>query len=154
MAKRKRYTDKFRASAVVMLEAAGYPDTKGALSRTAEHLKVPAMTLSRWFKRANNPPPNELVTEKKGELADIFEDVAYLYLGQARQPDVIDETRGRDAVMTAAVATDKMRLLRGLPTEIIGIIPDFVQAMNDIGKDPVDVLKRLTDRARHEQRLQ
>lgn len=40
-----KYDDEFRASAVLMLEAAGYPDTEGALARVSELLGVPARIL-------------------------------------------------------------------------------------------------------------
>lgn len=153
MAKRKQYDDKFRASAVVMLEAAGYPDTKGALTRTAQHVGVPARTLSRWFNGEQNPPPDQTVSEKRGELADLFENAAYLYLGHSVKPEIIEETRGKDAIMAAAVATDKMRLLKGLPTEIVGIIPDFIDALNTLGKEPKLFMERLIERSKQE-RLQ
>ena len=72
LAKRKQYSDEFRASAVVMLESQGYPDVTGALSAVASHLHVPARTLSRWYRRENNPPPDNLVREKSGDLAALL----------------------------------------------------------------------------------
>ena len=38
MAKKRRYNDKFRANAVVILEAAGYPKS-GALSQVSQHFE-------------------------------------------------------------------------------------------------------------------
>jgi len=70
MAKRKSYDDDFRASAVVMLESQGYPQIEGALTAVAKHLNVPQRTLSRWFNGEQNPPPDQLVKEKKGELTE------------------------------------------------------------------------------------
>jgi hypothetical protein len=147
MAKRKRYDDKFRATSVVMLTAAGYPDMKGALQQTADHLKVPARTLSRWFNAESNPPPAILVNEKKEELADLFENAAYEYVKHSIKRDVVEDTRGKDAIMAAAVATDKMRLLRGLPTEIIVLVPGFIEAIKKLGQDPQEVMKRAINRA-------
>lgn len=148
--KRKRYDDKFRASACVMLEAQGYPGMKGALQHVADHLNVPAMTLSRWFKARQNPPPNELVSEKRGDLADIFENLAYKMLAHAGREEVIDAMTGKDATIAAATATDKMRLLRGLPTEIIEVVPAFVEALTRIGKDPKVFMDRVIERANQE----
>lgn len=70
MAKRKRYDDKFRASAVVMLEAAGYPGKLGALATTAKHIGVPERTLSRWFNGEQNEPPTDMVVTMKDSLPE------------------------------------------------------------------------------------
>jgi hypothetical protein len=156
MAKRKRYDDKFRASAVVMLEAAGYTGDEhsrlGSLTEVSREIGVPMPTLSNWFKGVNNPPPSEIVTEKKADLAVVFEDIAYKMLAHAGNPDVIDSMSGKDAVIAAATATDKMRLLRGLPTEIVQIIPDLVAAIESMGQSPADVFNRIIQRARENAR--
>lgn len=117
MAKRKQYDDKFRASAVVMLEAAGYPDKPGALTQTAKHLGVPAMTLSRWFKAKNNPPPNELVTEKRLELIDLVKNELDAIF--RAMPAVRGEASYRDLGTVAGILADKKQLLEGKATERI-----------------------------------
>ena len=71
MAKKRRYNDKFRANAVVMLEAAGYPKS-GALSQVSQHLSVPLNTLKGWATAASNPVPADVRTEKKAELIDLY----------------------------------------------------------------------------------
>jgi len=151
MAKRKSYDDKFRASAVVMLQAQGYPEKKGALTSVANHLSVPAMTISRWFNAAQNPPPNILVNEKKEELADLFEDAARTYLKHAVNEDVVDNVPGQAALTAAAIAVDKMQLLRNLPTAIISIVPQVVKALEAAGYDPVQVFNDLIAQAAAEQ---
>lgn len=145
--KRRVYDDKFRAGAVVMLQAQGYPDKPGALTFVATHLGVPAMTISRWFKATNNPPPNDVVKEKKEELADVFERVAYKYLAHAEKDDVIDQVAGNAAVVTAATAVDKMRLLRGLPTEIVEVIPQLMDALKAANMDPAETFNRMLQKA-------
>lgn len=152
--KRKQYTDEQRAQAVAMLHSQGYPDKKGALQAVADYMGVHPRTISRWFNGENNPPPDKLVSEKKAELADVYEGIAYKMLAHAGKDDVIDEMSGKDAVIAAATATDKMRLLRGLPTEIVQIIPDVVQAIQDAGDDPVRIFERLIERARERAELQ
>lgn len=114
---RRSYDDKFRASAVVMLEAAGYPGKKGALERTAKHLGVPAMTLSRWAKGSNNPPPNEIVTEKKGELIDWINGELEAVFGVL--PSKRTEASYRDLMTGVGILIDKRQLLTGKPTESI-----------------------------------
>lgn len=115
--KRRQYDDKFRASAVVMLEGAGYPDKEGALTRTAKHLGVPAMTLSRWFKAKNNPPPTELVTEKRLELIDLVKNELDAIF--RAMPAVRGEASYRDLGTVAGILADKKQLLEGKATERI-----------------------------------
>lgn len=144
--KRKQYTDKFRAGIVAMLQSEGYPQTKGALARVSAYCQVPSMTISRWFNARQNPPPNELVSEKKEELSDMFEQAARKYLKHSLTSEVIEDTRGKDAIVAAATATDKMQLLRGMPTEIIGVLPDLVAAMENAGLKPSDVFNNMLSR--------
>lgn len=148
--KRRRYTDEERASLVAMLTSEGYPDKKGALQKVATYAQVPHPTLHRWFTEKNNPPPSELVQEKKKDLADLFEDAARKYLERAVSEDAVDGTFGKDAVIAAATATDKMRLLRGLPTEIVALIPGVVQAIQDMGQSPAAFFNRIIQRANEE----
>lgn len=115
MAKKPRYDDKFRAGAMVMLEAAGWPHTEGALTRTAAHLKIPARTLSRWANGENNPAPDELVIEKRAELADLLRQEirsALNAMGTVR-PDA----SYRDLGTVIGILTDKLQLITGEPTE-------------------------------------
>ena len=153
---RRRYTDEERANLVVMLEAQRYPAHKGALAYVSKYSGVPTSTLRGWFKARRNPPPAELRDKKKEDLATKFENVAYDMLNQASDPEVIAEMGGKDAVIAAATATDKMRLLRGLPTEIVQILPNFIEAIEKMGQSPQDVMKRIIERANdtNEQRLQ
>ena len=55
---------------------------------------------------------------KTAPLSDLFESAARKYLAHASDDEVVRQTRGRDAVFSAAIATDKMQLLRNLPTSI------------------------------------
>lgn len=112
---RRRYTDEFRASTVIMLQAAGYPDKKGALQEVSNHVGVASMTISRWFHASNNPPPNELVSIQK-------EDIVRLMIGEVHAA-VIEMAKARqdadykDLATAAAILTDKWQLLDGKPTE-------------------------------------
>ena len=115
MAKRRHYDDKFRASAVVMLEAAGYPDKKGALAQVAAHCGVPEPTLHRWAREKNNPPPSDVVNEKRGELTDLLRDLAYKLV--AAMPDKIGEAGLQQQGTTLGIVIDKLQLLEGKATE-------------------------------------
>jgi transposase-like protein len=117
MTARKRYTDNFRAAAVVMLAAAGYPDKKGALARTASHLEIPASTLRDWFRSEHNPPPTELRDEKRGELLEsINAEIAAIFpeLQRSRK-----KAGYQSLGVVLGILIDKSRLLAGQSTEII-----------------------------------
>lgn len=115
--KRTRYDDKFRASAVVMLEAAGYPGKDGALTQTANHLKVPINTLKGWFTAERNPPPAELRNEKKRELAIELKSIAYKLAGA--MVSKIEEATLQQTAVSLGIVIDKMQLLTGQPTDIV-----------------------------------
>lgn len=154
MAKHKTYTAKFKADCIAFLIGAGYPDNPYKLEETAKYVGVPSRTLRRWFNGENGTPPADVVTQQKTDLAALFERVSERYLEHALDDDVIEEMSGKDAVIAAATATDKMRLLRGLPTEIIEVVPQLVAALKEAGLDPVATFNQMLQKAheRTEQR--
>jgi hypothetical protein len=115
MGTRKRYDDKYRASAVVMLEAAGFPDRKGALSHVSRHLGVPIPTLKRWATGAQNPAPNDLVTKNRIELGDLLDSEIAAAFEAAKE--VRSEASYRDLMTGIGILVDKRQLLRGEPTQ-------------------------------------
>jgi transposase-like protein len=117
MTKRKRYTDKFRAGAIVMLEANGYPDKKGALATVSNHLGVPQATLHRWFHAKNNPAPSEIVTEQRIDFAAALRKEIAAALQD--MPNARQDATYRDLVTGTAIMIDKLQLLEGKPTEHI-----------------------------------
>ena len=113
--KRRRYDDKFRANAVIMLQAAGYPDKKGSLQRVANHLSVPSSTLHGWVNGNSNPPPSDVQIEKKEDvIAAIQNELARLFpeLDKARQ-----DATYRELMVAMGIMVDKWLLLAGEPTE-------------------------------------
>jgi transposase-like protein len=115
MAKRKRYDDKFRASAVLMLEAAGYPDKPGALTSVAANLKMPHQTLSRWARETQNPAPPELVQEKRFDLIEALRSEVQAALGEMK--NARPEADYRALTTAVGIMVDKLQLLEGKPTE-------------------------------------
>lgn len=130
--KHPQYDDEFRASAKVMLEAAGYPGTPGALSKVAKHLKMQPRTLSRWFNGENNPPPGKLVSIKKKDMADALEDIAWRLIHHVKDPEVIAEMTGQQGATSIGILIDKIRLLREQPTERLAVDTWETQAIEDI----------------------
>ena len=132
MKKRKRYTDEFRASAVVMLEAAGYPNTKGALTRTAKRLGVAHSVLGSWYRADRNPPPSDLKREKRKDLADMFRDLTYDLLEAA--PDAIQDASLRDIIVSAGITVDKLQLLTGGATDRTEVLGGLTHEHQDYRK--------------------
>jgi len=115
--RRPRYTDDFRASVVIMLDAAGYPNVIGALTAVSKKVKVPGRTLSRWYRKEQNPPPDLIVREKRGEMVDRLEDIAHQLL-TAMQADLEDAPL-RETATAFGIVFDKRQLLTGGATENI-----------------------------------
>lgn len=106
-----RWTDEERATATLMLEAAGYPERKGALTQVADNLKIPATTLRRWHLGLSNPPPAETVKKKRIDLRKAIRDeidAALNEMGMARQ-----DASYRDLVTGVGILFDKLQLLNG-----------------------------------------
>lgn len=116
MAKQKRpdYSDETRAKVVAMLNAEGYPNVKGALTKVSELFGIPMQTISRWFYGTNNPPISKDVSEKEFELADALRKEL-----QAIIP-LLEDKRGeasyQQLITATGVLTDKMLLLDGKMT--------------------------------------
>ena len=115
MAKQRRYDDQYRASAVLMLEAAGYPDRVGALSAVSSRLGVPHPTLSRWARQVQNPAPETLVHEKRLDLVAELTDLLGLSLTAAR--GTVGDATYRELLTGVGILVDKVQLLTGAPTE-------------------------------------
>jgi transposase-like protein len=116
MAKR-RYSDEFRASAIVMLESQGYPDKAGAIAQVAAHLKMPVRTLRRWYKGHSNPAPANLVLQKKIDFLDVIEtELAGIF---EEMPEARADADYRTLATAAGILFDKRQLLLGKPTEHI-----------------------------------
>lgn len=110
-----RYTDEYRASAVAMLQAQGYPDKPGALMEVANYLHIHYSVISRWYRAVQNPPPRKLAQIKKEQLIKLIKQEIHAAL---REMDNARQDADYRALATAVgILTDKMQLLEGEPTE-------------------------------------
>lgn len=114
--KKRSYDDKFRASAVIMLEAQGYPESKGALQAVANHLDVSRSTLQGWFHKTSNPPPPNIQHETKEDFIEAIRREMSAILGVLESKR--DEASYKDLTTSFAILTDKLQLLENKPTEI------------------------------------
>ncbi|MBZ0306691.1 MAG: hypothetical protein K8I82_11545 [Anaerolineae bacterium] len=140
--------------------------TKHALAEITQALgkKVGRATIFEWVKAAKNTPNSENRTVQKfgtysefdaekfaqQTLDNMFEAVARKYVTTAMQPDKVAEMDGKALVTAAAIAVDKMRLLRDLPTEIIAVLPSFIQALRSKGLDPATYMERTAQKLTHD----
>lgn len=139
MAFRRQFSDNDKAAALAALDANG-----GNVYRTAQQLGIGESTLRGWASgRGTHPEIADLREVKKIELADKLEQVAYKYTDHLLRDDTVLKTGAKDAAVTVGTAIDKMRLLRGLPTEIIQVLPPLVQALQDAGLQPADVFNAM-----------
>lgn len=130
---RRRYDDQFRAAAVVMLEAAGYPGKEGALTQVAKTMGVPAMTLHRWARVKNNPAPTQLVNEKRIDLLELINtELAGIF---GTMPGARNDASYRDLATAAGILVDKRQLLTGQPTENVKA-QTTVEYVNDWRQTP------------------
>lgn len=109
--KRFYHSDKAKAEALAMLDSNG-----GNISLTSRQTGLPMATLRSWRDRGVHTDVAELQVNKRRDLADVFEEAAYKFVDHA--VNTIDRSYGANAMTAAAIATDKMRLLRELPTSI------------------------------------
>lgn len=115
MARRRRYSDEERATYVAMLVAEGYPERTGALKKVAAFVGCHPNVLRRWWKGTQNPPPTELVTQKKEDIATRLEGVVHHILDLL--PDALEIADTRDLITGLGVSIDKLQLVSGKPTE-------------------------------------
>lgn len=113
--KRKKYTDKFKAGAITLLQSEGYPDDPYALKKVAKKIGVPDRTLRRWHNGENGHPPDDIVRETKKELIDLFDDEIRDVMKEL--PSARPEAPYKDLVMGVAILVDKKQLLGGQPTD-------------------------------------
>lgn len=108
----RNYSDEDKASAL-----AHYQATK-SLRKTAAAYKMPASVLHLWVKNPDAPsaPSPESVREKKEDLAELFEQLAYSAVKHTS--DTLELAKPGEACLIAAQSVDKMRLLREQATSI------------------------------------
>lgn len=109
---RRRYTDDDRATALAVLQSNG-----GNLSRTARETGISQSTIRGW---RDDPHPDlaELRDQKRETLSELWENIARAYIARALDAAAVKDTGAQSAVTVAAIATDKLQLLQGKPTEI------------------------------------
>lgn len=155
------YTIEEKATAIAIVQRFGGM-TQEALESINDALgrKVSTYTVHSWLSKTKTEtkkpknqnqkketaPTAEMIHEADLALDDVFEGVARKYLTHASKDSVVLDTKGKDAVIAAATAVDKMRLLRGLPTEIVQVLPILVSALENAGLSAAEVFNAMLTR--------
>lgn len=136
MSRKRHYSEADKAAALALLDSNG-----GNVKATAAQLSMPRATLATWARgeHINRDVVNKY-HEKKEELADIWDQVARAYLARALDESAVQGSNGQTAVTSAAIATDKLQLLQGKPTEVTEV------RGSDAKRELAERLARLTAR--------
>lgn len=130
------------------------------LRDTLDLPKLPKMTAWRWWQHykqmADTPTVEPDVTDKNNanvtgvtgivtafKLDEKLELAAHKFINHALRDELLMWTSSKDAITAAAIAIDKMRLLRDLPTEIVGITGEFYAAAQRHNFNPVEIMRNL-----------
>jgi hypothetical protein len=105
MKARRSYSDEQKAEALAGLDA-----NAGNVTRTARQLSLPRKTLDQWAKGRVHPGVAELRHQKKEELADRLEALAYQLLDAL--PGKIAGASLIQIAVALGIVIDKMVLLR------------------------------------------
>ena len=109
---KRQYSDSDKAGALAALDA-----NEGNVNRTAKQIGLPRKTLAMWASNRHlSADVADIRQEKKISLAEKFEELAEKLVDDliAR----VGEGKFVEEATAAAIATDKMQLLRGSPTAI------------------------------------
>lgn len=117
-----RYSDEFRAQAIVMLEAAGWPNTKGAIVNVARRLGIKHQTLSHWARRTHGEPPQKLLREKTFDLKQAVREELQAIIEEL--PKARPDADFKELVTSFGIMVDKLQLLDGKATERVEVMTD------------------------------
>lgn len=134
--------------------------TLAVIRKALDEPKLPKMTVWRWWKHYQivSAPPDEQpksasvtpstgapdVTDVTGEsLDDKLERAAHKLINHALRDELLLWTSSKDAIAAAATAIQTMRLLRGMPTEILQVLPDLVEVIRRKGYDPAQAIQTM-----------
>lgn len=112
-----RYSDEFRAGAVLMLRAAGYPERRGALMEVANNIGVSHSLIRRWFTKELNPPPSKIAQIKMSDIIELLKNEVVAALQEL--PNARGDADYLDIGKVMGIMVDKLQLLNGEATERI-----------------------------------
>lgn len=126
------YTDKFKATVLLMLEAAGGPHHHNAMAQVARKYGVPYRTLQGWVNNGVKQIDIQAKTEIDELIADTRQELVELFDTEVRSilntlGDRRDEASYKDLAWAAAVFVDKLQLLNNRPTQNVQQAISFIR---------------------------
>lgn len=112
---KRHYSDDFRAQALTLLEAEGYPDNQGALTKVSRAFNVPLMTLYDWQVKDVNNVSTDTRAVQSASFQAVIEDEITRILEQMKVKR--ESASYRDLGIVAGILFDKLQLLQGMPTQ-------------------------------------
>ena len=112
---KNKFTDEEKASAVLMLEVAGYPNRKGALAQTERETGIHESTLRTWYNGTHGAPPANIYAKKKDDLRDKLQSAANKLVDHLIEISDMGDTR--ETATALGIVIDKLQLISGEPTE-------------------------------------
>lgn len=143
----KRYSDTEKMVARHIVSAAGGVVTEDLLKQVQVALNIKTLawdTLARWVKEPveTTPTPTNTTESRdqqektvevpqldyqKAATREIVEATFRRYAARANNHTAVETTEAKDAAKVMADMLKLMQLLDGMPTEIVGMIPDLVE---------------------------
>lgn len=147
-----KYSDEYRTSAIVMLEAQGYPDDSYALGRVHSYLKSrkpfpTKATLLNWYQGEKTPSDSKVLNDKKRDMTLELKGLVWKLIDHAGDNDTISDMSGQQTITSIGILIDKIRLLTGLPTQIVQIMPSLMTSFENAGIDATDFFQKAKARA-------
>lgn len=99
----------------------------------SNQIVINAEEISRQRKQMAQETPLDIKLER----------AAHKFIDHAVQDELLMWTNSKDAILAAAMAIDRMQLLRNIPPEIVSILPQLVEAYNNHGEKFVNILNKI-----------
>lgn len=137
MSKRRviQRTDADVARALVLLEA-----NNGNIRQTAAKIGISPSTLRGWRDKTYRQDADAKVAEVREDMAGALEILACKFI-LGITPEKIADTKARDSLVCAAVAIDKMRLLREQPPPATEAEQSIAESMRSAAEAMVAMAK-------------
>lgn len=169
----KRYTEDQKVSAVRIVERfGGYTDDAKAALRALLDEVPSGSTLHGWRSRFGAKPESESKSEsvKKTEprpllitpaqrvmieqsteeaLDMMLERAARMFVQKSTTAEAMEGMNSREFMTAAGISIDKMRVIRGLPTEIVMQITTLIDVCAKRNVSPVELLRSLAEEVAH-----
>jgi len=130
----RKYSDKFKAGAIALVDASTKSTTDAKCEEVAKHLKMPEKTLRQWVGRTTGVGGNdplarqemeELVVEAKKEFTELYQiELSAIF---AQMKVVRADATYKELGVVAGILIDKLNVANDQPTQNIRQQISFVR---------------------------